>query len=75
MITLPIVELAGQTVVVLSPEAQDALGIRAGDHVELSPSNDGTHALRIAEPSFARQMALAEEIMREDHAVLAELAK
>ena len=45
------------------------------DTICLTQAPDGGYRLVPGDPDFARQMALAEQIMQEDREVLRELAK
>ncbi|MEO6247561.1 MAG: AbrB/MazE/SpoVT family DNA-binding domain-containing protein [Sphingomicrobium sp.] len=51
------------------------LRVDRGDQLFLSEAPDGTFRLTAFDPEFARQMAIAEDIMREDRNILRELAK
>lgn len=51
------------------------LRVKAGDTVYVTEAPDGSFRLTPYNPGFAKQMALAEQIMREDRDVLNALAK
>jgi putative addiction module antidote len=58
----------------LPQAALDRLKVDEGATLVLSEASDGWH-LAPADPEFDRQMALAEEIMREDRDILQALAQ
>jgi putative addiction module antidote len=60
---------------ILTKEAMARLRVKKGDTVYLTEAPDGSYRLTPYNPDFARQMALAEEIMHEDREVLRALAK
>jgi len=51
------------------------LRIEKGDTVYLTQTPDGGYRLTPYNPEFARQMALAEELMHDDREILRALAK
>ncbi len=51
------------------------LRVKKGDTLYLTEAPDGGYRLTPYDPAFARQMALAEEIMHDDREVLRALAK
>ncbi len=55
---------------ILTKEAMARLKVRKGDIVYLTEAPDGGYRLTPYNPDFQRQMALAEEIMREDRDIL-----
>ena len=60
---------------ILTKEAMAHLRIKKGDTVYLTQTPDGGYRLTPYNPEFARQMALAEELMHEDREILRALAK
>ena len=60
---------------ILPKEAMARLRVKKGDTLYLTEAPDGGYRLTPYDPEFARQMTLAEEIMREDRDVLRALAK
>ena len=61
--------------VILTREAMARLRVKKGDTLYLTEAPDGGYRLTPYDPEFARQMALAEEIMHDDREVLRALAK
>ena len=61
--------------VVLPKEAVSRLNVHEGDVVYLTDAPDGGFRLTPLNDDFAKQMSVAEEIMREDRDILRELAK
>ena len=51
------------------------LRVRKGDTLYLTEAPDGGYRITPYDPEFARQMAVAEEIMHDDREVLRALAK
>ena len=51
------------------------LRVKKGDTLYLTEAPDGGYRLTPYDPEFARQMAIAEEIMHDDREVLRALAK
>ena len=51
------------------------LKVKKGDTLYLTEAPDGGYRLTPYDPEFARQMALAEDIMHDDREVLRALAK
>lgn len=60
--------------VVLPKELLDSLNLKQGDKLFVSKIADG-FTLRAYDDAFAKQMDLAREVMRQDRAILRELAK
>ena len=52
-----------------------ALKVKKGDTLYLTETADGGYRLTPYDPDFARQMALAEEIMHDDREIRRALAK
>jgi hypothetical protein len=51
------------------------LHVDKGDQLFVTEAPDGSYRISAFDPEFARQMELAEEIMREDRDILRVLAK
>ena len=60
---------------VLPKDILSRLRVDRGDTLYLSEAPDGSFRLTAYDPEFARQMELAEAIMREDRDILRALAK
>jgi len=60
---------------IVPKEARQKLGIKKGDTVFLTEAPDGALRITPYNPDFARQMALAEQIMDDDREILRVLAK
>lgn len=60
---------------IVPKEARQKLGIKKGDTVFLTEAPDGALRITPYNPDFARQMALAEQIMHDDREILRVLAK
>jgi hypothetical protein len=74
--TLPMCALNLRTIGTTPPK--ELLGkhrVAAGNTVYVTEAPDGSFRLTPDNPAFAEQMDIAEQIMREDHDVLHELAK
>jgi putative addiction module antidote len=74
MKTITIRRVGNGLSVILPAEMFAELGLSEGDEI-VAKAGEGVIALSAAEPSFQRQMELAEEIMDEYAETLAELAK
>jgi putative addiction module antidote len=72
--TLKLTQIGNSVGVVLPKEALAALKLEKGDSVHLTESPDGFRVTAY-DPEFERQMALAENIMKNRRNVLRELAK
>lgn len=75
MQALKIRKIGGELGVLLPEDALSHLKAREGDIVLLSKSPDGSLRIAIVDEKLAEQMTVAAAIMREDDAVLRELAK
>jgi putative addiction module antidote len=75
MLTFKITTVGASAGFILTKEAMARLKVRKGDTVYLTEAPDGGYRLTPYDPSFERQMALAEEIMHDDRDVLRALAK
>ena len=60
---------------IVPKDARDKLNIQKGDTLYLTDAPDGGLRITPYSPEFARQMTLAEQIMREDREILRVLAK
>ena len=61
--------------VILNKQVMAHLKVRKGDTLYLTEAADGSYRLTPYDPDFARQMALAEDIMHDDREVLRALAR
>jgi putative addiction module antidote len=74
MITLKARAVGNSTGVTLPKEVTDRLKIKNGDTLYLTESPDG-YRLTAYDPEFARQMEVAEKVMRRYKDALRQLAK
>jgi putative addiction module antidote len=72
---LKLIPIGNSTGAVFPKEVLEHLRVRKGDQIYLTEAPDGTYRLSAYDAEFARQMELAEEIMREDRDILRVLAK
>jgi putative addiction module antidote len=75
MQTLKITTVGSSSGVILTKDVMAHLKVKKGDTLYLTEAADGSYRLTPYNPEFERQMALAEDIMREDRDVLRALAK
>ena len=75
MQTLKITTVGSSSGVILTKEVMAHLKVKKGDTLYLTEAAGGSYRLTPYNPEFERQMALAEDIMREDRDVLRALAK
>lgn len=75
MLSVKITTVGASAGVILTKEAMAHLKVKKGDTLFLTEAPDGSYRLTPYDPDFARQMALAEEIMHDDREVLKALAK
>ncbi len=75
MLSFKITTVGASSGVILTKEAMARLRVKKGDTLYLTEAPDGGYRLTPYDPDFARQMALAEEIMHDDREVLRALAK
>lgn len=75
MLTFKVTTVGSSAGFILTKEALARLKVKKGDLVYLTEAPDGGYRLTPYNPEFARQMALAEEIMQEDRDILRALAK
>lgn len=71
---LKITKFGNSAGVILPKELLAKLRAEVGDSIFVSETPDGFH-ITTHDPEFARQMALAEKIMREDRDILRVLAQ
>lgn len=72
--SLKITKIGNSAGIVLPKDLLARLRVGLGDEVYVSEAPDGIR-ITASDPSFARQMEVAERIMREDRDILRELAK
>lgn len=60
---------------ILNKESKLRLNVQKGDTLYLTEAPDGALRITPYDPDFARQMALAESIMRDDREILRVLAQ
>ena len=75
MIACKITTVGASAGIILTKEAMARLRVKKGDTLYLTEASDGSFRLTPYDPEFARQMALAEDIMHSDREVLRALAK
>ena len=74
MQTLKVRKVGNSLGLVLPKEVVARLKVEEGDVVYLTDAQDG-YRITPLDPDFAKQMAIAEAIMREDRDILRELAR
>jgi putative addiction module antidote len=72
---LKLIPIGNSTGVVFPKDVLARLHVDRGDQLYLTEAPDGTFRVSAFDPEFARQMELAEQIMREDRDILRALAK
>lgn len=75
MHSLKITTVGASAGVILNKQVMAHLKVRKGDTLYLTEAADGGYRLTPYDPDFARQMALAEDIMHDDREVLRALAR
>lgn len=75
MVSFKITTVGASSGVILTKEVMAKLKVKKGDTLYLTEAPDGGYRLTPYNPDFARQLALAEEIMHDDREVLRALAK
>jgi putative addiction module antidote len=75
MLTCKVTTVGSSAGFILNKEAMSKLKVKKGDTVYLTEAPDGGYRLTPFNPDFARQMALADEIMHDDRDILRALAK
>ncbi len=71
---LKITKIGNSAGIILPKEVLARLRVGPGDTLHLTEAPDGVR-LTTGDPEFAEQMAIAEQIMREDRDILRALAK
>lgn len=72
---IKLVGIGNSTGVVFPKDILSRLRVEKGDMLYLSEAPDGSVRLTPYDPAFEQQMALAEDIMREDRDILRALAQ
>jgi len=72
---LKLIKIGNSTGVIVPKEILGRLRVALGDSLFLSEGADGGFRLTATNPDFERQMAAAEEIMKEDRDILRVLAR
>ena len=75
MFTFKLTTVGASEGFIVPKEAKAKLNIQKGDSLYLTDAPGGGLRITPYNPDFARQMTLAEKIMREDREILRELAK
>lgn len=75
MLTMKITTVGASAGIILTKEAMARLKVQKGDTLFLTDAPEGGYRLTPYDPTFARQMALAEEIMHDDRDVLRALSR
>lgn len=75
MLTFKVTTVGSSEGFILNKEAKARLGVQKGDTLYLTEAPDGALRITPYNPDFARQMALAEQIMHDDREILRALAK
>jgi len=71
---IKLIPIGNSTGVILPKELLRGLGVAQGDSVPAVRTPNGIE-LRVGDPEFEADMKLARDIMRQDRAILRELAK
>lgn len=74
MYSTKIRQVGSSSGILLSRELMAELGVAQGDTLYLTKAADGGFRVTVHDDVFARQMAVAEEVMREDRDILKVLA-
>ena len=72
---LKLIPIGNSTGAILPKDLLAKLRVGQGDQLYVTEAPDGTFRIGAYDPEFARQMEVAEEIMREDREILRALAK
>jgi putative addiction module antidote len=72
---LKLIPIGNSTGAVFHKEMLARLHVDRGDQLYLTEAADGSYRIGAYDPEFARQMEMAEAIMREDRDILRVLAK
>lgn len=74
MTTVKLTSIGNSTGIIIPKELLAVLGAEKGDSLEIVRTQHGLEIIKQAD-SFARNMAVAEQVMREDFEVLRRLAE
>ncbi len=72
---LKLIKIGNSTGIILPKDVLARMNLGQGDEIYLSENADGRLSLDRYDAEFARQMEMAEQIMREDRDILRVLAK
>lgn len=75
MLSFKVTTVGASSGIILTKEAMARLRVRKGDTLHLTEAPGGGFRLTPYNPEFARQMAIAEDVMHDDREVLRALAK
>lgn len=75
MLKFKVTTVGSSAGVILNKEAMARLKVRKGDTLYLTKAPDGGFRITPYNPEFARQIELAEDILRDDRDILRALAK
>ena len=75
MLTFKVTTVGASEGFILNKEAKAKLGVQKGDTLYLTEAPDGALRITPYSPDFARQMAVAEQIMHDDREILRVLAQ
>jgi putative addiction module antidote len=75
MIKAKVTQVGNSLGIVLPKETLSYMDVAKGDDVYFVAESPGVYRLSAYDPEFARQMEVAEQVMREDREVLRRLAK
>jgi len=75
MFTFKLTTVGSSEGFIVPKDAREKLNIQKGDTIYLTDAPDGALRITPYNPDFARQIMLAEQIMREDREILRVLAK
>ncbi len=75
MLKAKVTQIGNSLGIVLPKEALSYLHVAKGDDVFFVAESPGVYRLSPADPEFAKQMEVAERVMREDRDVLHRLAQ
>lgn len=75
MLTFKVTKTGTSLGLILTKDACARLNVQKGDTLYLTEAPDGALRITPYDPEFQRQMALAEQIMHDDRAILQALAR
>ena len=75
MLTFKVTTVGASEGFILNKEDKARLGVQKGDTLYLTEAPDGALRITPYNPDFARQIALAEQIMHDDREILRVLAQ